>query len=105
MYTTYPWLNVIHTIARQHFSALQHKTFPIYFVLSIVLSSGLLSIWVLNHPDILTHITQPNVADVAQTYMLSVVLLSQGLNYFVVGPLTSKYILFFYGSKYLVTIV
>jgi len=78
------------TLPRQHFSQLQHKTFPIYFVLSILLSSGLLSIWVFNHPDVLNHITQPNVADVAQAYMLSVVLLSQGLNYFVVGPLTSK---------------
>jgi len=77
-------------LPRQHFSVLQHKTFPIYFVLSILLSSGLLSLWVLNHPDVLTHITQPNVADVAQAYTLGVVLVSQGLNYFVVGPLTSK---------------
>jgi len=77
-------------LPRQHFSVLQHKTFPIYFVLSILLSSGLLSLWVLNHPDVLTHFTQLNVADVAQAYTLGVVLLSQGLNYFVVGPLTSK---------------
>jgi hypothetical protein len=33
-----------------------------------------------------------------------VVLLSQGLNYFVVGPLTSKYIPNFYGRKFFVTI-
>lgn len=92
-------------IARQHFSALQHKTFPIYFVLSILLSSGLLSLWLINHPDVLTHITQPNVADVAQAYTLGVVLFSQGLNYFVVGPLTSKYIHLSYGRKYFVTIV
>jgi hypothetical protein len=78
------------TLPRQHFSQLQHKTFPIYFVLSILLSSGLLSIWILNHPDVLSYITQPNVADVAQAYTLSVVLVSQALNYFVVGPLTSK---------------
>jgi len=77
-------------LPRQHFSVLQHKTFPIYFVLSILLSSGLLSLWIHNHPDVLTHITQPNVADVAQAYTLVVVLFSQGLNYFVVGPLTSK---------------
>jgi len=78
------------TLPRQYFSSLQHKTFPIYFVLSILLSSGLLSIWVINHPDVLTHITQPNVADVAQAYALGVVLLSQAVNYFIIGPLTSK---------------
>lgn len=98
-------LNAIHVIARQYFGTLQHKTFPIYFVLSILLSSALLSLWVFNHPDVLAHITQPNVADVAQAYVLAVVLLFQGLNYFVVGPLTSKYILFFYGRNYLVMIV
>ena len=70
-------------------------------MISILLSSGLLSLWVLNHPDVLTHITQPNVADVAQAYTLGVVLFSQGLNYFVVGPLTSKYIILSYGSKIL----
>ena len=70
-------------------------------MLSILLSSGLLSLWVLNHPDVLTHFTQPNVADVAQAYTLGVVLFSQGLNYFVVGPLTSKYVLFSYGRNIL----
>lgn len=70
-------------------------------MLSILLSSGLLSLWVRNHPDVLSHITQPNVADVAQAYTIGVVLFSQGLNYFVVGPLTSKYILLSYGRKIL----
>ena len=81
-------------LARQYFSILQHKTFPIYFVFSILLSSGLLSLWVLNHPDVLAHIAEPNVADVAQAYTLGAVILLQSLNYFVVGPLTSKYIPF-----------
>lgn len=70
-------------------------------MLSILLSSGLLSLWVLNHPVVLTHFSQPNVADVAQAYTLGVVLLSQGLNYFVVGPLTSKYILLLTSGKIL----
>ncbi|KAF8807272.1 hypothetical protein BYT27DRAFT_7241872 [Phlegmacium glaucopus] len=78
------------TLPRHQFGALQHKTFPVYFVLSILLSSGLLSLWVINHPDVVTHIYQPNVADVVQAYALAVVLLSQGLNYFVIGPLTSR---------------
>ena len=88
-------------LARHHFGALQHKTFPIYFVLSILLSSGLLAIWVSNHPDVLTHIAQPNIADVAQAYTLGVVLLSQGFNYFIIGPLTSKYSPFFYWQEIL----
>jgi len=59
-------------------------------VLSILLSSGLLGVWVMNHPDVLTHIARPYVADVAQAYALASVIFQQGMNYFVVGPLTSK---------------
>ncbi|KAG6910559.1 hypothetical protein DXG01_009509 [Tephrocybe rancida] len=72
------------------FGNLQHKTFPIYFVVSIVLSSSLLTTWTLSHPNVVEHITRPFVADVAQAYALATVFLGQGLNYFVIGPLTSK---------------
>ncbi|RDB28421.1 hypothetical protein Hypma_015199 [Hypsizygus marmoreus] len=78
------------TLPRQQFGNLQHRTFPIYFVLSIGLSSSLLALWTASHPDVITHITRPNVADVAQAYALAYVLLAQGFNYFVIGPLTSK---------------
>lgn len=78
------------TLPRHHFSALQHKTFPIYFVLSIILSSSLLATWVFKHPDVLDYLARPNVGDVAQVYALGAVLFSQGLNYFVIGPLTSQ---------------
>lgn len=80
-------------LARQHFGNLQHKTFSIYFVISLVLSSSLLGLWTFSHPDVMTHITRPNVADVAQAYALAIVLFCQGLNYFVIGPLTSQYVL------------
>ncbi|KAF5377611.1 hypothetical protein D9615_005124 [Tricholomella constricta] len=76
--------------ARQHFGNLQHKTFPIYFVLSIILSSSLLVLWTISHPHVITHIAHPTVADVAQAYALTIVLLGQGFNYFTIGPLTSK---------------
>ncbi|PPQ92706.1 hypothetical protein CVT25_014013 [Psilocybe cyanescens] len=76
--------------ARHQFGALQHKTFPVYFVLSMLLSSGLMAIWTFKHPDVLVYLTRPNVADVAQLYALATVFASQALNYFVVGPLTSK---------------
>ncbi|KAG5353449.1 hypothetical protein C0989_006605 [Termitomyces sp. Mn162] len=76
--------------ARQMFGNLQHKTFPIYFVISMVLSSALLTLWTLSHPNVVAHITRPYVADVAQAYALATVLLGQGFNYFVIGPLTSK---------------
>lgn len=79
--------------ARQHFGNLQHKIFPIYFVISIILSAFLLVLWTFSHPDVMTHTTQPNVADVAQAYALTTVLLCQGLNYFVIGPMTSKCVL------------
>lgn len=78
------------SLPRHQFGALQHKTFPVYFVLSMLLSSGLLAIWTLKHPDVLVHLTRPNVADVAQFYALATVLSSQSFNYLVVGPLTSK---------------
>lgn len=81
-------------LARQQFGALQHKTFPVYFVVSISLSSALLSFWVYSHPDVLTYYLRPNVADVAQAYALAFVILAQGANYFVVGPLTSKCVFF-----------
>jgi hypothetical protein len=72
------------------FAALQHRTFPLYFAISIILSSGMLGLWTWSHPDVITHILRPNVADVAQAYALGGVFLSQSLNYFVVGPMTSK---------------
>jgi len=78
------------TLPRPQFGALQHKTFPIYFVISLGLASTLLGLWTVNHPVVQTHYANPLVADVAQAYILVLVLLSQGSNYFIVGPLTSK---------------
>ncbi|KAJ7655196.1 hypothetical protein DFH06DRAFT_1201872 [Mycena polygramma] len=77
-------------LPRAQFGALQHKTFPIYFSISQALVLILLALWISNHPDVTTHYASPLVADVAQAYTLALVLLSQGSNYFVVGPLTSK---------------
>ena len=54
------------------------------------LSSGLLAIWIHKHPDVLVYLARPNLGDVAQVYALGTVLFSQALNYFVIGPLTSK---------------
>ncbi|KIM85491.1 hypothetical protein PILCRDRAFT_817519 [Piloderma croceum F 1598] len=77
-------------LPRPMFSALQHQTFPKYFAISIALTSGMLGLWTWSHPDVIIHIFRPHVADVAQAYALAIVLLSQSLNYFVVGPMTSK---------------
>jgi len=77
-------------LPRAMFSVLQHRTFPVYFVLSIALTSGMLGMWTWSHPDVITNILRPNVADVAQAYALVGVLLAQSINYFVVGPMTSK---------------
>ena len=79
-------------LPRPMFATLQHQTFPVYFVVSMGLSVSMLSLWTWTHPDVITHILYPQVADVAQAYALGMVLLSQGANYFVVGPLTSKYV-------------
>jgi len=78
------------TLPRQQFGALQHKTFPIYFVKSILLGSSLLGLWSYTHPAVQTLYMHPLVGDVAQAYALASVVLAQGLNFFVIGPLTSK---------------
>ncbi|KAF5312462.1 hypothetical protein D9619_003480 [Psilocybe cf. subviscida] len=78
------------SLPRHQFGALQHKTFPIYFLVSISLSSALLGTWVFRHPDVLDYLAKPWVADVSQVYALATVWLSQASNYFVVGPMTSK---------------
>ena len=76
--------------ARQQFGALQHKTFPIYFVKSMLLGSSLLGLWSYTHPAVQTLYMHPLVGDVAQAYALASVVLAQGFNFFVIGPLTSK---------------
>lgn len=58
--------------------------------MSIVMSSGLLALWARAHPAVYDHVFQPAVADVAQAYALALVLISQAVNYLVIGPLTSK---------------
>ncbi|KAI0823041.1 hypothetical protein BC628DRAFT_1417916 [Trametes gibbosa] len=78
------------TLPRQQFGTLQHRTFPIYFVLSIALSSGLLGLWTYSHPAVLTAYLEPCRGDVAQAYALAAVVLSQAANHSVIGPLTSK---------------
>jgi len=77
-------------LPRHQFGTLQHRVFPIYFVMSIAMSSGLLALWATSHPTVLAYITRPVVGDVAQAYALTLVLVSQAVNYFVIGPLTSQ---------------
>ncbi|KIY67445.1 hypothetical protein CYLTODRAFT_437037 [Cylindrobasidium torrendii FP15055 ss-10] len=78
------------SLPRQQFGALQHRTFPVYFFNSIVISGGLLALWTRSHPHVLNHLANPLVADVAQAYILAFVSLAQAGNYFVIGPMTSK---------------
>ncbi|EMD41633.1 hypothetical protein CERSUDRAFT_90206 [Gelatoporia subvermispora B] len=78
------------SLPRQQFGALQHRTFPIYFSISIALSGGLLGLWAYSHPAVLSHYLEPQLADVAQAYTLATVFVSQVANQTVIGPLTSK---------------
>ncbi|GBE78398.1 hypothetical protein BKA93DRAFT_808756 [Sparassis latifolia] len=78
------------TLPRHQFGTLQHRTFPVYFVISILLASALLGLWAYGHPAVLIHWDDPKVADVAQAYTLAAVVLLQAGNYFVVGPMTSR---------------
>ncbi|KAI0651559.1 hypothetical protein C8Q79DRAFT_933995 [Trametes meyenii] len=78
------------TLPRQQFGTLQHRTFPIYFIISIALSSGLLALWTYSHPAVRTRYLEYTDGDVAQAYVLVTVLLNQAANHSVIGPLTSK---------------
>lgn len=77
-------------LPRQQFVQLQHKIFPVYFLLSAGLSGALLLRWMTSHPNVLIHITQPCIAEVTQAYALGIVLLLHVINYAVLGPLTSR---------------
>lgn len=72
------------------FGTLQHSTFPVYFKLSMLLTGGLIALWGYGHPAVMQHLTEPARVDVAQIYNLGSVILAQGANQFVVGPMTSK---------------
>lgn len=50
----------------------------------------MIATWTFTHPDVVPHLHQPWVADVAQVYTLVFVLLSQGVNYFVITPMLAK---------------
>ncbi|KAI9511795.1 hypothetical protein F5148DRAFT_974649 [Russula earlei] len=78
------------TLPRQHFSTLQHRTFPIYFKLNALVSTGLLLVWIRNHSSVITHIAHPTIPDVSQAYALVVAAASQALNSLWIGPATGK---------------
>ncbi|KIY48939.1 hypothetical protein FISHEDRAFT_42378, partial [Fistulina hepatica ATCC 64428] len=75
---------------RHQFGALQHRVFPAYFLSSITLSFGLLSAYVYKHPGVAASLADPLDAEVAQAYTIGSVLLFQGVNWAVIGPLTSS---------------
>jgi len=80
-------------LPRQQFRALQLRIFPVYFTVSLCISSVLLFLWVFDHPNVLTRLGNPLVVDVAQVYALASVIWFQGVNHFVVGPMTSEALL------------
>ena len=84
--------NCFDQTARQQFGNLQHRTFPIYFTISMGLASALLGLWTYAHPAVLQAWAEPLRVDVFQAYTLTSVILAQGLNYFIIGPMTSKYV-------------
>jgi len=77
-------------LPRQHFGTLQHRTFPVYFKLNAVVSSGLLFAWIRNHSTVIAQFAHPTVPDVSQAYALGVVAIAHGLNVVWFGPATSK---------------
>lgn len=76
--------------ARQQFGALQAKTFPIYFGIGCAIPAGLLSHWILHHPDVASYAWHLGNADVLQAWTLATVIASQALNYFIIGPKATR---------------
>lgn len=56
----------------------------------MLLGSGLLGLWSYGHPAVLEFATVPQIADVAQAYIIASVILAQATNQFVIGPLVNK---------------
>jgi len=81
------------TLSRQQFSTLQQRTFPIYFKLNAIISSGLLFAWIHNHSSsssVIARLARPTAPDVSQAYALGIVAISHALNIVWFGPATSK---------------
>jgi len=77
-------------LAREHFTPLQQRIFPMYFTLSTLTSTGLLLAWIRNHGNVIAHIADPTVPEVSQAYALAIVAVSHTLNTVWFGPATSK---------------
>jgi hypothetical protein len=84
----YDWLTC--PPARQQFSLLQSKTFPIYFTTSLTNASLLLALWISNDPQVLHHLSEPLLPMVAQTWTLGLVVLMTLANWLWIGPVTNK---------------
>lgn len=85
-------LRLIAASARQQFGSLQQHTFPVYFKLNAITSSGLLFAWIRNHSTVIAQLAHPTVPDVCQAYALGVVAIAHALNIVWFGPATSKYV-------------
>lgn len=77
-------------LPRHQFGNLQHKTFPVYFGQSILLTAGLLGGWLYKNPGVLDNLSHVRRADVAQAYTLALALLFQGSNHFAWTPMATK---------------
>lgn len=51
-------------------------------------------LWHYGHPAVLQNISSPEIAEVAQAYTLATVVAAQGVNQVVIGPLTSKCVIY-----------
>ncbi|KDQ54791.1 hypothetical protein JAAARDRAFT_196194 [Jaapia argillacea MUCL 33604] len=91
------------TLPRHQFGTLQHRTFPIYFLLSLSLTSVLVGLWTWKHSDIWTGGLKVGKwgggwvvgrvgmdGDLVQFWTLVGVCVCMAVNQFVVGPLTSR---------------
>lgn len=77
-------------LPKAQFAALQHKTWPVYFQLSSVLSAACIGLLYYKEPGVLDALLSLRAGGLLSVGTLLCVLLGQSANWLVLGPMTSR---------------
>ncbi|KAF8343773.1 uncharacterized protein EI90DRAFT_2176 [Cantharellus anzutake] len=77
-------------LPRHQFGALQAKTFPIFFGMSVGVEVTLLSLWIRKYPSVISTYTDVSKAEVVQAWILALAFILTSINTVWLGPKQSK---------------
>ncbi|KAL1739059.1 hypothetical protein HDZ31DRAFT_69338 [Schizophyllum fasciatum] len=77
-------------LTKPQFAALQHKTWPVYFQLSTVLSASCIYLLYRNDPNVFDSLLSLRAGGLLSVGSLLAVFLGQSTNWLVLGPMTSR---------------